>query len=134
MRRFAIFLNTKLINTLIKINYSRVTIFVMFFVGRLILRELHFIYKNKQYMFLIVKTFATFSDFAIFEQYKRKFQFLTCTYLYFCISRKKKPIHSKWKCQIGLEHDLIVKTVIPIGKSWKTYNTEIKMHIENMYN
>jgi hypothetical protein len=36
-----------------------VTIFVMFFVGRLILRELHFIYKNKLYMFLIVKAFAT---------------------------------------------------------------------------
>jgi hypothetical protein len=29
-----------------------VTIFVMFFVGRLILRELPFIYKNKLYMFL----------------------------------------------------------------------------------
>ena len=36
-----------------------VTIFVMFFVGRLILRELHFIYKNKLCMFLIVKAFAT---------------------------------------------------------------------------
>jgi hypothetical protein len=45
----------------------------MFFVGRLILRELHFIYNNKLYMFLIVKAFATamsiaISDFAIFEQ------------------------------------------------------------------
>jgi hypothetical protein len=38
---------------------TSVTIFVMFFVGRLILRELHFIYNNKQYMFLIVKAFAT---------------------------------------------------------------------------
>ena len=56
----------------------------MFFVGRLILRELHFIYKNKLCMFLIVKAFAdsiAFSDFAIFEQWKTKFQILTCTYL-----------------------------------------------------
>jgi hypothetical protein len=36
-----------------------VSIFVMFFVGRFILRELNFIYKNKLYMFLIVKAFAT---------------------------------------------------------------------------
>jgi hypothetical protein len=36
-----------------------VTIFVMFFVGRLILRELHFMYKNKLCMFLIVKAFTT---------------------------------------------------------------------------
>jgi hypothetical protein len=35
----------------------------MFFVGRLILRELHFIYKNKLYMFLIVKAFATALEF-----------------------------------------------------------------------
>jgi hypothetical protein len=32
---------------------------VFFDVGRLILLELHFIYKNKLYMFLIVKPFAT---------------------------------------------------------------------------
>ena len=31
----------------------------MFFVGRLILRELQFIYNNKLYMFLVVKAFAT---------------------------------------------------------------------------
>jgi hypothetical protein len=31
----------------------------VFFVGRLILRELHFIYNNKLCMFLIVKAFAT---------------------------------------------------------------------------
>jgi hypothetical protein len=31
----------------------------MFFVGRLILREIHFIYNNKLCMFLIVKAFAT---------------------------------------------------------------------------
>ena len=36
-----------------------VTIFVMFFVGRLILQELQFIYNNKLYMLLIVKAFAT---------------------------------------------------------------------------
>jgi hypothetical protein len=41
------------------VRITSVTIFVMFFVGRLILRELHFIYKNKLYMFLIVKAFAT---------------------------------------------------------------------------
>jgi hypothetical protein len=42
-----------------QLKFSFVTIFVMFFVGRLILLELHFIYKNKLYMFLIVKAFAT---------------------------------------------------------------------------
>jgi hypothetical protein len=52
---------TKNINIIISFVYDcKVpTIFVMFFVGRLILRELHFIYNNKLYMFLIVKAFAT---------------------------------------------------------------------------
>jgi TRAP-type C4-dicarboxylate transport system permease large subunit len=41
-----------------KTKCKSVTIFIMFFVGRLILRELHFIYSNKLYIFLIVKAFA----------------------------------------------------------------------------
>ena len=48
---------------------------VMFFVGRLFLRELHFIYKNKLYMFLIVKAFATSLILQYSSSKKENFNF-----------------------------------------------------------
>jgi hypothetical protein len=54
-------------------------IFVMFFVGRLILRELRFKYNNKLYMLLIVKAFATTLRKVCTCQ-KLKFSFLLLEY------------------------------------------------------
>jgi hypothetical protein len=99
----------------------------MFFVGRLILRELHFIYKNKLYMFLIVKAFPVLVEESSQRRFARYVHVKNWNFLFYCSNIAKSENAMLWRMLSRLETCIVYcciwtvtlsKSIVP-RKTWQ---------------